>query len=78
MQYGWPIWRQLGAKRVCHIYCHISGHSKKRNTQVSISSGTQNVKKMSDMRVDRSLQKKMEKTTNQHARIPHIGKSGTP
>jgi hypothetical protein len=69
---GWP------AKRVCHIYCHISGHIKKKHTQVSISSGTQNVKKVSDMRVDRSLQKKMEKTTNQHARIPHIGKSGTP
>jgi hypothetical protein len=33
---------------------------------------------MSDMCVDRSLQKKMEKTTNQHARIPHIGKAGTP
>jgi hypothetical protein len=42
------------------------------------SSGTQNVKKMSDMRVDGSLQKKMKKTADQHARIPHIGKSGTP
>jgi hypothetical protein len=33
---------------------------------------------MSAMRVDRSLQKKKEKTSNQHARIPHIGKAGTP
>jgi hypothetical protein len=32
---------------------------------------------MLDMRVDGSLQKKMEKTTNQHAPIPHIGKAGT-
>ena len=31
------------------------------------------------MRVDRSLQKKTKKTTNQHAsHIPHIGKGGTP
>jgi hypothetical protein len=28
------------------------------------------------MRADPSRQ--MEKTTNQHARIPHIGKAGTP
>jgi hypothetical protein len=33
---------------------------------------------MSDMRVDSSLQKKIEKTTNQHAPIPHFGKAGTP
>jgi hypothetical protein len=68
---GWLIWRQLGTKWVCHIYCHISGHIKKRNAQVSISSGTQNVKKKTDMRVDGSLQKKMKKTTDQLTRIPH-------
>ena len=75
---GWPVWHQLSVKRVCHIYCQISGHIKKRNKQVSTLAGTQNVKKKSDMRVDRSLQKKMEKATNQHARTPHIGKAGTP
>jgi hypothetical protein len=60
-------WLADGAKRVCHIFCRISGHIKKRNKQVSISSGTQNVKKMSDMRVDGSLQKKKEKN-NKSAR----------
>ena len=40
-----------------YIYCHISGHIKKRNTQVIISSWTKNVKK----RVDGSLQKQIKK-----------------
>jgi hypothetical protein len=57
-----------------YIYCHISGHIKKRNAEVSISSGTQNFKKMSDMRVNGSLQKKRKKRQiNTHAsRNRHI------
>jgi hypothetical protein len=30
------------------------------------------------MRVDSFLKKKLEKSANQQARIPHFGKSGTP
>jgi hypothetical protein len=56
---------------------YLRSHQK-RNTQVSISAGTKNVEKMSDTLVDSSLQKKMEKSANQQARIPHFGKAGTP
>ena len=74
---GLPICRQKGVKRVCHIYCHTSGHIKKRNAQVSISSGTQNVKKNVRHACGQFPPEKMEKTTNQHTRILHISKSGT-
>ena len=79
---GWPIWRQLGVKRVCHIYCHISGHIKKETHKSAghlghkMSDMCQTC--MSDMHVDSSLKKKIEKSANQQARIPHFGKSGTP
>jgi hypothetical protein len=42
---------------VSHLLLYLSAHQK-RSAQVSISSGTQNVKNVSDMRVDSSLQKK--------------------
>ena len=29
------FWHQLGVKRVCHIYCHISGHIKKETHKSS-------------------------------------------
>ena len=51
---------------VSHLLLYLRSHQK-RSAQVSISSGTQNVKNVSDMRVDSSLQKKMEKSTNQQA-----------
>jgi hypothetical protein len=65
-----PIWLADLAPKMCqtgvsHLR-HISGHIKKKHTQVSILAGTQNVKNV-DMRVDRSLQKKMEKN-NKSAR----------
>ena len=69
-----PIRRQTG---VSHLLSYPRSNQK-RNAQVFISSGTQNVKNVSDMRVDSSLQKKMEKSANQQAHIPHFGKSGTP
>ena len=61
---------RFGANKVpkgCVHLCHISGRIKKETHKVRILAGTQNVKKMSDMRVDRSLQKKMEKN-NKSAR----------
>jgi len=62
---------------VSHLLSYLRSHQK-RNTQVIISSGTQNVKNVSDKRLDSSLQKKMEKSANQQAHISHFGKSGTP
>ena len=71
---GWlaKFWHQTG---VSHLLSYLRSH-KKRNAQVSISAGTQNFEKMSDMRVDSSLQTKMGKSANQQARIPHFGKAG--
>ena len=72
---GWSIWRQLGVKRVCHTYCHISGHIKKRNTHKSAQNN------VSKKRVDRSLPEKIGKN-NKSARypcIPHLSaKLGHP
>ena len=77
------FWRQSGQTGVPHLLSYLRSHQK-RNAQVRIiSAGTQNVQKMLDL-VDSSLKKKMEKTTNQHAHIPHcisakLGHaSGTP
>ena len=65
---------------VSHLLSYLRSHQKKKRTQVSISSGTQNVKKKTDMCVDGSLQKKMKKKTDQHAcahASHNINKSGT-
>ena len=69
-----PIRRQTG---VSHLLSYLRSHQK-RNAQVGRTSGTQNVRNVSDMRVDSFLKKKLEKSANQQARIPHFGKSGTP
>ena len=61
-----PIRHQTG---VSHQLSYLRSHQK-RNAQVIISSGTQNVKNVSEMRLDSSLQKKMEKSANQQAHIP--------
>ena len=52
-----PIRHQTG---VSHLLSYLRSHQK-RNAQVSISAGTQNVQKMLDMRVDSSLPKKWKK-----------------
>ena len=54
-----PIRHQTG---VSHLLSYLRSHQK-RNTQVSILFGTQNVKNVSDICVDSSLQKKRK---NQH------------
>ena len=77
------FWRQSGQTGVPHLLSYLRSHQKRNAPVRIISAGTQNVQKMLDL-VDSSLKKKMEKTTNQHAHIPHcisakLGHaSGTP